>query len=103
MQEEPTGEEQMPFTDSPLSKEQVSEEQIQFVEQTFSKKVMPTPHSGAVVATEVPFEGRASFEGPLSEMPLEGQIASRLHEEPSSLTKPTLEPMLEEPITTPNA
>lgn len=56
----------------------------------------------------MPFEGRASFEGPLSKTPLEGQAASEPYEEPSGLDKPVSGPpsgaeALDEPVTTPNA
>lgn len=61
----------MPYADLPLSEEQGLEEQMQSVEQTISEKIMPTPPSGEVAVTEVPFEGRDLSEGLLSKMPLE--------------------------------
>lgn len=58
--------------------------------------------------TEVPFEGRVSSEGPLSNMPLKGQVVSKPHEEPSSLVKSVsglaLEAItLDKPVMVPNA
>lgn len=60
-------------------------------EQALFEEVIPIPTAGVDVATEVPFEGRASFEGPLSETlePL-----SELHEESLGLAKPVSGPAL---------